>query len=259
MRSAVLLTLPLFLAISATSATSATSALADEPKSPAPAATSVGATVAVPAAPVADPELVRLRAAQGHSLQWNYVPAGQTARYGHAEVLVQAPVELVRTQVLDFAHYKDFSNGKFKTSRIVDKNQGTPGSTDLYVQVPIFHGMIMLWQIIRFDPLKTTAPGTELLWGKLVRGNVNAADIKLTMRVVDPQTTIVKCDLLIMPEMAAPQSSIDEELRDAAQNAVDAIQERAQRKVAEALVAAAGAGSAQTPPPAAVASAKPAN
>lgn len=210
---------------------------------------------ATTAAPSVDPEVARLRAAQGHALRWNYVPAGATARYGHGEALVQAPIDLVRAQVLDFGKYKEYSNGKFKTARVVDKNQGSPGTTDVYVQVPILHGMIMLWQIIRFEPVKTTAPGTELLVGKLVSGNVNAADIQITMRVVDAQNTILKCDLLITPQIAAPQSAIDTELRDAAADAVDAILVRAQKKVADALVAAAAGGpaptgSATTPPPA---------
>ena len=229
---------------------------------PPPATAQVAVAAATGAAAPSDPELARLRASQGHSLKWNYVPAGSTARYGHSEVLINAPVDLVRTQVLDFAHYREYSNGKFKTARIVDKNQGAPGTTDLYVQVPILHGMIMLWQIIRFDPLKTIAPGTEYLSGTLVRGNVSAADIRITIRVIDPQTTILKCDVLITPELAAPQSAIDEELRDAAQNAVDAVQFRAHKKIADDLAAAIASGSTTppAPPPTAVADGtKPAN
>lgn len=247
MRWSALLGLPLLVVGSV--------ALADDaPPPPAPAASSSGSAASQ------DPDLVRLRSAQGHSVAWNFVPAGATARYGHSEAVVNAPIALVREQVLDFAHYKDFSNGKFKTARIVDKNQGTPGTTDLYVQVPILHGMIMLWQVIRFDPLKTIAPNTEYVAGKLVRGSVNAADIRMTMRAVDPQTTIIKCDLLITPDFAAPQSAIDEELRDAAQHAIDAVQFRAHKKVADALIAAAGNGTVTAPPPpSAVADGKPAN
>ena len=200
-----------------------------------------------PAASPADAELVRLRAAQGHSVKWNYVPQGQAARYGHAEVIIQSPLDMVRTFVTDFAHYKDFSSGKFKQSRIIDRP--AQGVTDLYVQVPIFHGMIMLWQVVRFAPIRTPSPGLEVVEGTLVRGNVRASNVVLTMRVVDPVTTILKCDLLITPEMDPPQASVDEELRDAAQNAIDAIQVRAQTKYAQS-VAAAVAGATVTPPPA---------
>ncbi len=223
-------------------------AMADAPP-PAPST-----AAAAGAAPV-DPQLARLKATPVHALEWNFVPPGQAARYGHAEALVSAPVDVVRKHVLDYPRYREYSNGKFRTARIVDKNQGSPGTTDMYVQVPIFHGMIMLWQIVRFDPIKTTAPGTEFVQGKLVKGNVRAADIQLTIRVIDPQTTIIACDLLITPEMAAPQAAVDEELRDAAFHAVQAIQFHSHKTVADALTAAIanGAPAAASAAPSAVA------
>lgn len=213
----------------------------------APLAGVVDARADAPAPTPADAELARLRAAQGHSAKWNYVPQGQAARYGHAEVIIQSPIDTVRAYVTDFAHYKEFSSGKFKTSRIIDRP--APGVTDLYVQVPIFHGMIMLWQVVRFAPVRTPSPGTEVIEGTLVHGNVRASNVILTMRVVDPVTTILKCDLLITPEMAAPQANVDEELRDAAQNAIDAIQVRAQTKYAQSVTAAV-ASATVTPTPA---------
>jgi hypothetical protein len=232
------LALALTLAVLPLAAFAPSRALADGPP-PVPAGTP-------------DPQLARLKATPVHALEWNWVPAGQSARYGHAEALVNAPVDVVRKHVLDYPRYKDYSNGKFRTARVVDKNQGSPGTTDMYVQVPIFHGMIMLWQVVRFEPLKTTAPGNELLQGKLVRGNVRAADIQLTIRVIDPQTTIIACDLLITPEMAAPQAAVDEELRDAAFHAVQAIQFHSHKTVADALTAAVANGG-----PAAAASSAP--
>jgi len=65
----------------------------------------------------------------GHTLKWNWNPPGRAERYGHAETLVQAPLEAVRTQVLDFSHYKDLSGGKFKTSRMIAKRATTPTFT----------------------------------------------------------------------------------------------------------------------------------
>ncbi|MDB4997303.1 MAG: hypothetical protein JWM74_4735, partial [Myxococcaceae bacterium] len=54
--------------------------------------------------------------------------------------------------------------------------------------------------------------------------------IVFTMRSIEPNWTILSCDLLLTPNMPAPQSAIDEELRDAAMQAVDAIKDRAQGK-----------------------------
>jgi len=202
-----------------------------------------------PAQATQDPEVAKL--ADGHSVKWNYVPAGKTARYGHSEVLISAPASYVRELMLDYAHYKDFSAGKFKTSRVVDK---TDTSTDLYIQVPLFHGMIMLWQVLRFENLHPTSNGTEVLHGSYVRGNVKGSEVTFTMRPVGDKT-ILKADLVVAPDFAAPQSAIDEELRDACQNAVDAVQARAQQRFAQYL--AQHAPEQQQPP--AVASSTPAS
>jgi len=175
-----------------------------------------------------DPDLVRLQPANGHSLKWNYVPSGKSDRYGHAEVLISAPLSYVRDLVLDYAHYKDYSGGKFRTSRLVDKTDTT---TDVYFQVPVLHGMVMLWQVVRFQP-RVAQPGVEVVQGTFVRGNVKGSDLVFTLRAIGDKT-VLKADLMVNPDFAAPQSMIDEELRDAAQNAVDAVQARAQQKYAQ--------------------------
>src|SRR5678815_5632023 len=79
------------------------------------------------------------------------VPQGRTEHFGHAEMLVAAPVAFVRDQATDFTHYKDFSNGRIRQSRLVDKRAG---STDVYLQVPVLHGMVTLWQVLRFGDVK---------------------------------------------------------------------------------------------------------
>lgn len=182
-----------------------------------------------PAPASSDPDLARLIPANGHSVKWNYVPSGKTDRYGHAEVLVAAPLSYVRELILDYSHYKDYSGGKFKTSRLVDK---TDTSSDVYFQVPVLHGMVMLWQVVRFGAVRVLQPGVEVVQGAFVRGNVKGSDVVFTMRSVGDKT-VLKADLLVNPDFAAPQSMIDEELRDAAQNAVDAVQARAQQKYAQ--------------------------
>jgi hypothetical protein len=192
-------------------------------------ALSSSVALADPPAPPADPDIARLEQAGGHSVKWNYVPAGKTDRYGHAEVLISSPLAYVRDLVLDFSHYKDFSAGKFKTSRLIDK---TDTSTDVYIQVPVLHGMVMLWQVLRFGSVRVTAPGTEVVEGNYVRGNVKASHVVFTMRAVGDRT-VLKADLDVAPDFAAPQSMVDEELRDAAQNAVEAVQARAQQKYAQ--------------------------
>ncbi len=165
----------------------------------------------------------------GSSLKSNWVPPGQDDRWGHAQILVRGPLEAVRTQVMDFGHLKDLAPQKFKTSKIIDKHGSL---TDVYLQIPILHGLVTLWQVVRFAPPEVIQPGLEVVQGALVKGNVKQLRIVVTMRSVDPTRTVLTCDLVLTPEFLAPQAALDEELRDAAQNAVDGIKDKVERSVA---------------------------
>lgn len=176
-----------------------------------------------------DEQLLRLAKAKT-SLKWNWVPPGRTARYGHAEVLVDAPLAKVRANVTDYAHYRTFSS-KFKAARVVDKKGDT---TDVYFRIPILKGMGTMSYVLRFGPPRPvgpTSPGVELVEGKFVSGSANVKDVHLsfTLRPVEGARTILSVDLLAVPSFPAPQDAIDEELRDAAMNAVDAIRDQSVR------------------------------
>jgi hypothetical protein len=155
------------------------------------------------------------------------VPQGRTERFGHAEMMVAAPVAYVRDTATDFVHYKDFSNGRIRTSRLVDKRAG---STDVYLQVPVLHGMVTLWQVLRFTDVKRSTDGTETFTGKLVSGNVRAAEMTVTIKPAGEGRSVATCDLLLVPEFAAPQSAVDAELRDAAASALRAFASHAEQK-----------------------------
>jgi len=175
----------------------------------------------------ADAELARLERAQGSPVTWSDVPAGRAEHFGHSEVLVSAPLSYVREQALDFSHYREFSGGRLRTSRVVDKQ---PQTTDVYIQVPVLHGMVMLWQVLRFTGVRHAADGTESFVGKLVSGNVQSSEMQITMRPVGSDRTLLQCDLHIAPQFVAPQSAVDAELRDATESAVVALRTRAEGK-----------------------------
>jgi hypothetical protein len=174
-----------------------------------------------------DAEAARIAAA-GHSLKWNWTPPGRSGRYGHAETLVHAPLAAVRGHVLDYSHYKDIVPDKFKSSRVVGR--GPDGSADVYVQIAVMHGMLTLWDVTRFAPAKALGPGVDLIEGRMVpgKGNIEDLDVVWTLRAVDSEWTLLKLDLLLKPGWPVPQSAIDEELRDSAMSAVDAIHDGAQ-------------------------------
>lgn len=174
-----------------------------------------------------DPDALRIASA-GHSLKWNWTPPGHAERYGHAETLIHAPLSSVRSRVLDYAHYKDILPSRFKMSRVV--GHVPDGSADVYIQIAVMHDMVLLWDVTRFSPVRRPAPGLETLEGKMVpgKGNVEDMDVVWTMHALEPGWTVLKLDLLLKPGLPAPQSAIDEELRDSARYAVDMIHDRAQ-------------------------------
>jgi hypothetical protein len=174
-----------------------------------------------------DPDAARIATA-GHSLKWNWMPPGHADRFGHAETLIHAPLVAVRARVLDYAHYKDFMPDKFKTSRVI--GHGVDGSADVYIQIKVMGGMVTLWDVTRFAPLKTVAAGLDVVEGRMLpgKGNVDDVDVVWTLRALDPEWTVLKFDVLLKPGLPVPQFVMDEELRDSAICAVDAIHDRAQ-------------------------------
>ncbi|HEX4448845.1 MAG TPA: hypothetical protein VH044_19020, partial [Polyangiaceae bacterium] len=191
-----------------------------------PTPSPVSSSDAGPGAP-GDPEAVRIASA-GHSLKWNWTPPGHVDRYGHAETLIRAPLAAVRARVLDYQHYREILPSRFKISRVI--GHVPDGSADVYIQIAVMHEMVLLWDVTRFAPVKRQAPDLEVVEGKMVpgKGNVEDLDVVWTMHALDPQWTVLKLDLLLKPNLPAPQSALDEELRDSALIAVDVIHDRAQ-------------------------------
>ncbi len=184
------------------------------------------------AATTPDPDVAKLLEAR-HSIKWNYVPAGKSDRYGHAEVLIHAPLSKVRSQVMNYNQYKEFDPRRFNKSHIVAKEAG---NTDVYMELPLVGGMITLSQTLRFTPLQKPAPGVEAVEGKFVTGkNIRDSNVVMTMKAITPQVTLLKCDLLVAPTIPAPQWAVDEELRDAAMKAVDALHDRAQGSIRQVV------------------------
>lgn len=175
--------------------------------------------------PAQDPEVARLLQAKGATLKWNYVPAGRSVRYGHAEVLVAAPLAKVRAAAVDFAHYRDLHH-KFSSARVVAKEGD---NVDVYMKLPIKIGPVKLdqWEVIRFGPARASA-SKVVVEGRGVQGNMKEGHIVITARSIGDQHTIVKVDLLLLPSLPAPQSLIDEELRDGATDFVNGLRDRSQ-------------------------------
>lgn len=164
-------------------------------------------------------QLERLKKNPG-PIKSNWVPPGKAERYGHAEGLISAPADVVRARLLEFGRYKELAGPKFKSVRVVDK-QGP--STDVYFQLPIMKGIFTIWYITRFPPSRPTSSG-DVLEGTFVRGNIRNMHIAFTVRPgPDEKSSVMVCDLALRPSVPAPQSALDEELRDACGDAINSV------------------------------------
>lgn len=174
------------------------------------------------AEPAKDPQVARLLDAK-KTLKWNHDLG--FGRYGHAETLVDAPAEKVAKAAADFAHYKELHR-KFSTARVVAK-EGE--QTDVYMRYPVQIGpmTVELHEIMRFGPLRYNGPA-HVLEARAVKGDMKRGHTVIRIKPVDARHSILEVDIMLVPTLPAPQSFIDEELRDGAQDFVNGLKDRAQ-------------------------------
>ena len=104
--------------------------------------------------------------------------------------------------------------------KVVDK-QGQ--STDVYFQLPIMKGMVTIWYVTRFPPARSVS-GADVLEGTFVKGNIKGMHIAFTVRPgADDKSSVLVCDLILRPNVPAPQAALDEELRDACGDAINSL------------------------------------
>lgn len=173
----------------------------------------------------ADPQVQRLLDAK-RTLKWNFAAPGSKDRYGHAEAIVDAPVEKVAKVVQDFGHYRELHR-KFATARVVAK-EGE--ATDVYMRYPVQIGKftIEFHEVMRFTPARNEG-GSHILEGRGVKGDMDRGHTRFTIKPLDDKRSVLVVDVLLVPKIPAPQVLIDEELRDGAEDFVNGIRDRAQK------------------------------
>ena len=168
-------------------------------------------------------QLERL-AKDGGPIRTNWTPPGKGERYGHAEAMIGVSYDVVKARLVDFAHYRELAGPKFKKVSVVDK-QGS--NTDLYFQLPIMKGLVTIWYVTRFGPARPAPGGGDVIEGNFVKGNIKDMQIVFTLRAgPDPKSTVLMCDLNLAILIPAPQAALDEELRDACGDALNAVRAR---------------------------------
>lgn len=161
-------------------------------------------------------------AAERAGLRTNWMPPERSEIYGHAEILIDASSEAVRSRIVDFGRYRDLAGPRFKKVNVVDSSSA---GTDIYFQLPIMKGALTIWYVTRFavHPMRE-ADGAHVVEGTFVRGNVRDVHFVFTaMPSTRPGATILTCDLLLSLNFVAPQPAIDEALRNACGDAVSSV------------------------------------
>src|SRR5690606_36763925 len=140
----------------------------------------------------ADAEVQRLLAAKG-TLAWTVAPTGKAQRYGHAEALVDAPVDKVRDTAVDFARYKELHK-KFESARVVGKD---PQGTDVYLKLAVKVGPFKVdqWSVMRFGPPRALHGGGWMIEGRETKGNMKDGHLVITIRPIDANHAVLKVDL----------------------------------------------------------------
>ena len=145
---------------------------------------------------------------------------------GAARVLAQAPSEMVRGVVTDYAKYSSIIT-RFKNARVLGRSGA---QTDVYLEVPILNGVGTIWAVVRFSPPETQG-NQEIIRGRMVKGNVKRLDATWRIEKVDAKNSVLTLELLMVPDLPAPKSMISNELRKAAGKAVNAARNEAEQRL----------------------------
>ena len=174
--------------------------------------------------PQRDPQVARLLGAKT-TLKWNYARPGQPGRYGHAECLVNADADKVVATASDFNHYRELHR-KFASARVIAKDGG---NTDVYMRYPVHIGPVELefYEVMRFGQPRVNG-NLHVIEARAVKGDMKDGQTVITVKPVDATHALLAIDVLLVPKTPAPQSLVDEELRDGAQDFVNGVKDRAQ-------------------------------
>jgi ribosome-associated toxin RatA of RatAB toxin-antitoxin module len=142
---------------------------------------------------------------------------------GGARALAYAPTETLQAVITDYARYSTIIT-RFRNARVVGRSGGR---TDVYLEVPILSGLTTIWAVVRFEAPETKG-NQQIVRGRLVRGNVKRLDATWYIEKVDEQKSVLRLDLLMVPDLPAPTSVVSAELRKAAGKAVNAARNEAE-------------------------------
>lgn len=141
--------------------------------------------------------------------------SGSSNRAGAARAGVEADARRVESVVTDYAGYARFID-QFERARVVGRPKT---ATDLYLDIPILHGLAKIWAVVRFQPPLRSANST-LIQGRMIKGNVKRLDVTWRIDRVEEKYTRLAAELLIDISLPAPESAVLKTVKRAAAQAV---------------------------------------
>ena len=141
--------------------------------------------------------------------------SGTSNRAGAARARVDADARRVESVVTDYAGYARFID-QFERARVVGRGKTT---TDLYLDIPILHGLAKIWAVVRFQaPVRSS--NSTLIHGRMIKGNVKRLDVTWRVDRVQDGYTRLAAELLIDISLPAPESAVLKTVKRAAAQAV---------------------------------------
>lgn len=181
------------------------------------------ATLAVPAFAESQADVVKRLRNSPKAERYSVPVQGQKIQAGGARIIVDAPLSVVRSVVQQYGEYQNFMP-RFKRSRVVAK---TDTHTDVYLQVPILHGAANIWSVVKFAQPEKKPDGSEVIQGRMTKGNVDDFRARYVLTPIDANTTLLASEILIVPKLPVPGSVVTGELKYASDVAVTSAKARA--------------------------------
>jgi len=174
----------------------------------------------------ADDEADKL-AARGKALRYavKTTEPANSIETGGAAILVNAPIDRIRPIVTDYRHYAQLIK-PFEQSKLISKKDGV---SEVYFEVPILHGAAKIWAVVKIAKPVKDGDGEKIVARFGNKGNVDDFRAIWRLRSVDETHTIVKLEILVDPKMPVPASMVTPELSYAADKAVTAVRDRAEK------------------------------
>jgi hypothetical protein len=85
-----------------------------------------------------------------------------------------------------------------------------------------------LHETMRFAPTKSVGNAYVLEGQALLNGDMKQGHTVITVKPIDAKHSLLMVDVLLVPKLPAPQSFIDEELRDGALDFLNGLKDKAQ-------------------------------